>query len=186
MNRRREVDPATLQSAGAPLRAASSPRRPLDALAWVSLVAWVLATVAIGTAVGAAFTPDGWFAALAKPTWYPPSWVFAPVWMVLYALLGVAGWLVAREPVAEPAEKRIAWTAFALQAALNLAWSPLFFALHSPGAAFVAICGLWAALLWMTMRFGRIRPLAGYLLGPYMLWVSYALVLNGTVWLMNE
>jgi benzodiazapine receptor len=105
---------------------------------------------------------------------------------VLYVLLGVAGWLVSREPVAEPGERRVAWIAFALQAVLNIAWTPLFFGLRQPGWAFVDICLLWVALLWMTMRFGRIRPLAGYLMAPYVLWVSFALVLNGTLWLMNE
>ena len=187
MNRRPDLDPRTLSSTGAPMSPGLVPLpRPLDATAWASLAVWVLATVTVGTAVGVVFAPDGWFAALAKPTWYPPSWVFAPAWLLLYALLGVSAWLVQRQPVADPAEKRVAWLAFAVQAALNLAWSPVFFGLHAPGAAFAVICGLWAAVLWTTMRFGRLRPLAGYLLAPYMLWVSYALVLNGTVWLMNE
>ena len=166
MNRRRDVDRTSLRRADLPPLPATLPLRPrLDAAAWAALAVWVLATLTAGTAVGLAF---------------------APVWSVLYVLIGVAGWLVAREPVADPADRRIAWIAFAVQAVLNLAWSPLFFGLHAPGLAFAAICLLWLAVLWMTMRFGRIRPLAGYLMAPYMLWVSFALVLNGTIWLMNE
>lgn len=72
-----------------------------------------------------------------------------------------------------------------IQLVLNLAWTPLFFGLHSAGLAFFDICLLWLTLLATTLAFGRVRPLAGYLLLPYMLWVSFALVLNGTIWLMN-
>lgn len=75
---------------------------------------------------------------------------------------------------------------FGLQAVLNLAWSPIFFGLRSPGLAFLDISLLWLAVLWTTVAFGRIRPLAGYLLVPYVLWVSFPLVLNGTVWLLNR
>jgi tryptophan-rich sensory protein len=170
---------------------ATDARRPvalprLDARAWATLALWILATVTAGVAVGLAFPPDGWFASLVKPTWHPPSWLFAPVWAALYVLLGIAAWLVAREPNVAADERGVAWVAFAVQAVLNLAWTPLFFGLHSPGAAFVDICLLWPAVLWMTMRFGRISPLAGYLMGPYVLWTSFALVLNGTIWLMND
>ena len=187
MNRHRDVDRSALRRAAVPVLPVTLPLRPrLDAAAWAALAVWVLATVTAGTAVGLAWGPDAWFATLARPTWNPPSWLFAPVWFVLYVLIGIGGWLVAREPVADPEERRIAWIAFAVQAVLNLVWSPLFFGLHAPGAAFAAICLLWPAVLWMTMRFGRIRPLAGYLMAPYMLWVSFALVLNGTIWLMNE
>lgn len=157
-----------------------------DARAIASLAVWVLATVTLGTAVGVAFPPDGWYATLALPTWHPPSWLFAPVWVGLYVLIGIAGWLVSREPGVAPAERRLTWGVFALQAVLDLAWTPLFFGLHSPGWAFLDICLLWPAVLWTTLRFGRLRPLAGWLLVPYVLWVSFALVLNGTIWLMND
>lgn len=161
------------------------PRR--DARAWWRLAVWVLASVLAGTSVALIAPIDqAWYAALARPTWNPPSWVFGPVWTALYALIGVAAWLVAGEPGADPAERRGTWWVFGAQAMLNLAWSPLFFGLKSPGLAFVDICLLWIAVLWTTMRFGRIRPLAGYLLVPYVLWVSFALVLNGTIWLMND
>ena len=83
------------------------------------------------------------------------------------------------------AMRRTAIRLFWVQFALNLLWSPLFFGLHSPGAAFIDICLLWMAVVATALAFGRLRPLAGYLLLPYVLWVSFALVLNGTIWLMN-
>lgn len=162
-----------------------SGRPVLDSRAIVSLVVWVLAVVLAGASVGLLFGPDAWFDSLAKPTWNPPSWLFGPVWTTLYALLGVAAWLVSREPGVTPSERRWAWIAFAAHAVFNLGWTPLFFGMREPGLAFVDICLVWLSLFWMLLLFGRIRALAGYLLLPQMLWVSFALVLNGTIWLMN-
>ena len=154
-------------------------------LSGVTLAVWILAIVAAGAASGLLFPPGEWHEQLAKPTWNPPSWVFWPVWTILYVLLGVGAWLVWREPPMSAEERRGAWMAFTVHAVLNLAWTPLFFGLRQPGLAFLDICLLWLALLWMTLRFGRIRPLAGYLQVPMILWVSFALMLNGTIWLMN-
>lgn len=151
-----------------------------------ALLAWVVAVMAAGATMGVLFGPDGWYATLQKPTWNPPNWLFGPVWTTLYALMGVSCWLVSREPgAAAVTERRKAWWAFALQALLNLAWTPLFFGLHSPGLAFVCITLLWLAALWMTIAFGRVRPMAGYLQLPLLGWISFALLLNGTIWLMN-
>lgn len=154
-------------------------------LSGVTLAVWILAIVVAGAASGLLFPPGEWHEQLAKPTWNPPSWVFWPVWTILYVLLGVGAWLVWREPPESAEERRGAWMAFTVHAVLNLAWTPLFFGLRQPGLAFLDICLLWLALLWMTLRFGRIRPLAGYLQVPMILWVSFALMLNGTIWLMN-
>ncbi|KFL36916.1 TspO/MBR family protein [Arenimonas donghaensis] len=151
-----------------------------------ALVAWVVIVVAAGASVGVLFPPGDWYQGLAKPSWNPPSWLFGPVWTTLYILLGVGAWLVRREPgAAADAERPGAWLAFALMAVLNLAWTPLFFGLESPALAFVDISLLWGVLVWMTLRFGRVRPMAGYLQMPMILWVSFALVLNGTIWLIN-
>lgn len=151
----------------------------------VVLLAFVLLTVAAGAGVGMLFQPDAWFESLAKPTWNPPAWLFGPVWTTLYVMIGLSAWLVWREPGVGPSERRVAWATFALQAVLNLAWTPLFFGLRQPGLAFLDISLLWVVLILLTLRFGRIKSLAGYLLIPYVLWVSFALVLNGTIWLMN-
>lgn len=153
---------------------------------WLALVGWILLLVGLGATSGGLFGPDAWYAALLKPTWNPPSWVFGPVWTLLYAMMAVALWVVRREPESEDGLRRRAQILFAIQFALNMAWTPLFFELHSPGLAFAEICLLWGALLSTVLAFGRVRPLAGYLLLPYLLWVSFALVLNGTIWLMNS
>lgn len=151
----------------------------------LTLVAWMSLLLGLGAGGGALFAPDAWYAALLKPTFNPPAWLFGPVWTALYLMMAVALWLVRRDRDAEPAQRRRATVLFAVQFVLNLLWTPLFFGLRSPGLAFVDICLLWIALLTTMLAFGRMRPLAGYLLLPYLLWVSFALVLNGTIWLMN-
>ncbi len=172
MNRR---PPAALPEPAAP---------PRDG--WLALVGWILLLVGLGATFGSLFAPDAWFSALLKPTWNPPPWVFAPVWTVLYTMMAVALWLVRREQEVQEPLRRRAQILFAIQFALNMVWTPLFFGLHSAGVAFVVICLLWMALLSTMLAFGRVRALAGYLLLPYLLWVSFALVLNGTIWLMNS
>lgn len=151
----------------------------------LTLMAWIFLLVGLGAGSGVLFAPDAWYAGLLKPTFNPPSWIFGPVWTVLYALMAVALWWMRRDREADVAQRRRASRLFAVQFALNLIWTPLFFGLRSPGLAFVDICLLWVALLATMLAFGRVRPLAGYLLLPYLLWVSFALVLNGTIWLMN-
>ena len=149
-------------------------------------------------AFGGQFVPGEWYAGLEKPAWNPPSWVFAPVWTVLYALMAVAGWLAwrAEEPsgasgVAGAAPRRggslrgAALGFFALQLALNGAWSWLFFGLHRPGIALAEIVALWMAILVTIVLFWRLRPLAGALLLPYLAWVAFAAALNAALWRMN-
>ena len=166
--------------------ASGPPLWPVSGRDAAALVAWVVIVVAAGASVGVLFPPGEWYQGLAKPSWNPPSWLFGPGWTTLYVLLGVGAWLVRREPgPAADRERPGAWLAFALMAALNLVWTPVFFGLHSPGLAFVTISLLWGVLVWMTLRFGRVRPMAGYLQMPMILWVSFALVLNGTIWLIN-
>ncbi|GAB2489536.1 TspO/MBR family protein [Arenimonas alkanexedens] len=169
--------------AGRPLE----PKRPpMDLRAGVAWLAWVVAVVSAGAGVGLLFGPGEWYGTLAKPTWDPPAWLFGPVWTTLYILLGTGAWLVWREPGPRGTpERRQAWWAFAVHAVLNLAWTPLFFGMHAPGWAFVDIVLVWTSALWMVLAFGRVRPLAGSLQIPLVGWVGFALVLNGTIWLMN-
>lgn len=167
--------PAVLQDISTPVRDG-----PL------ALVGWIVLLVGLGAITGVMFGPGEWYAALLKPTWNPPSWLFGPVWTLLYISMAVSLWLVRREPDGDDLMRQRALALFAIQFLLNLAWTPLFFGLHSPGLAFVGICLLWIALLSTMLTFGRVRALSGYLLLPYLLWVSFALVLNGTIWLMNS
>jgi translocator protein len=151
----------------------------------LALAGWVALVLGLGVGVGVFFGPDDWFRTLLKPTWNPPNWLFGPVWALLYVLMGVAVWLVRRQPDVPRVVIAQAMRLFWIQLGLNLLWTPIFFGLHQPGLAFVEICLIWIAALYTAIAFGKIRALAGYLLVPYLLWISFALVLNGTIWLMN-
>jgi tryptophan-rich sensory protein len=150
-------------------------------------------------AFGAQFTPGEWCAALEKPPWNPPAWVFGPVWTLLYAMMAVAGWMVWRGGdaagwgasggavrAAGADGRRRALAVFALQLVLNGAWSWLFFGLHRPGLAFAEIVTLWLAILATTVLFWKQRPLAGALLLPYLAWVSFAAALNFELWRLSS
>ena len=143
----------------------------------------VFGVAAIGGSATAS-SVGSWFETLKKPSFNPPSWVFGPVWTALYLMMAVAAWLVWLKHGFAGAEIPLA--VFGLQLALNGAWSVLFFAMRSPGLAFVEILLLWALILVTTVLFWRLRPLAGILLVPYLLWVSFASVLNGAIWALNR
>jgi translocator protein len=129
-------------------------------------------------------SPGGWYYQIAKPSWTPPSWLFGPVWTALYLAMAVAGWLVWRR--GGWAAHRGALALFLVQLALNAVWSGLFFGLHSPGLAMVEILLLWTAILLTARAFFRVSRLAGWLLVPYLLWVSFASVLTFAVWRLNS
>lgn len=146
------------------------------------LLGWLL-VVFVAAAVGAAASVDApsFYAQLSKPTWAPPAGVFGPVWTVLYALMGVAAWLVWRSP----GPKRAALTLFGAQLAANALWSWLFFAWHRGALAAVEILVLLALIVAMIVAFWRISRLAALLMVPYLLWVSFASVLTWAVWRSN-
>ncbi|MBM3263312.1 MAG: tryptophan-rich sensory protein [candidate division Zixibacteria bacterium] len=147
-----------------------------------ALAGW-LALCFSAAASGALFMPGEWYAMLRKPSWNPPSWVFGPVWTTLFTMMAVAGWMVWRRG-GFTAQRR-ALVPFLGQLALNAAWTPLFFGLHRPGLAFVEILLLWLAIAWTIAAFWRVHRLAAGVLGPYLAWVSFAAVLNGTLWRLN-
>ncbi len=124
-----------------------------------------------------------WYPALDKPSFNPPVWVFAPVWTALYVMIAVAGWRVWRRRGLAGA--RVAMSAYALQLALNLGWSFLFFGGHMIGAALAEIVLLLAAIVLNTMLFWRIERAAALLLFPYAAWVVFATVLNAALWRLN-
>jgi tryptophan-rich sensory protein len=126
---------------------------------------------------------DGWYEALRKPAFNPPGWVFGPVWTVLYACMGVAAWLVWRRRGLRRGAPAL--LLFAGQLLLNAAWTPLFFGLRSPGLALVDIAGLWVMIVLTTWAFFRASRLAGWLMVPYLGWVSFAAVLNAALWRLN-
>lgn len=156
-------------------------RRPQRAHQW-----WVLAgfitVVAIAAAIGGlgvsgtATEYDG----LRQPGWAPPSWLFGPVWTVLYAMIAVSGWLVWREVGAD----RRLWP-YVAQLILNAAWTPLFFGAGEYGLAFADIAVLWLFIVATVVLFARIHRVAALLLLPYLAWVTYAAALNLSIWLLN-
>ncbi len=132
---------------------------------------------------GAQFKPGEWYEQLAKPSWTPPNWVFGPVWTALYFAMVLAAWLIWQRSGLR--KVLLAFAFFMAQLLLNAAWSWTFFGLHRPAFAFVAILLLWAAILVTLVLFWRHRPLAGALLVPYLVWVSFAAILNLSVWRLN-
>jgi len=137
--------------------------------------------------IGSVFTFSSiptWYAALEKPFFNPPNWVFSPVWITLFVLMGVSLYLVWSKGVKAEGVKT-ALTLFGVQLALNALWSIIFFGLKSPLYAFIEIVILWAVILVTILKFYRISKTASYLLIPYIAWVSFAAVLNFSIFLMN-
>lgn len=154
----------------------------------LKLAVSLAASLAAG-ALGSIFTAssvDGWYRTIEKPPFNPPAWVFAPVWTILYIMMGVSLFLVWSARGRPPAEKEAALVAFAVQLGLNTLWSAFFFGLENPGLAFLEILLLWAAILATILLFRKISPLAAGLLLPYLLWVTFASVLNGSIFLLNR
>ncbi|MFJ9663607.1 TspO/MBR family protein [Streptomyces sp. NPDC101219] len=160
-------------------RRRSASRRSL--LLLVLLLAVCYAVAALG---GLAASDSGsTYRSLDRPAWAPPSWLFGPVWTVLYATIAFSAWLVLRHRPLAAARKEMAF--WGLQLALNLAWTPLFFGAGRYGLAFLDICLLLAALAVTMLLFRRRSPVAALLLVPYGLWVLYAASLNFAIWRLN-
>ena len=127
-----------------------------------------------------------WFITVQKPSFNPPNWVFAPVWSFLYILMGIAAGLVWSRIDYDSEAVRKALLFFAVQLALNALWSVLFFGLHNPLLAMVEIILLWLIIYETYIKFAKIDKIAGYLFIPYLLWVSFATVLNASIWWLNK
>jgi tryptophan-rich sensory protein len=137
--------------------------------------------------VGAFFTSPAiptWYATLEKPSFNPPNWLFAPVWTILFLLMGVSLYLIWSKGL-ENKKAKTAIFIFVLQLILNILWSILFFGLQSPLYAFGGIIILWLAILLTIVSFYKISKTAGLLLLPYIFWVSFAAILNFFIWQMN-
>jgi tryptophan-rich sensory protein len=136
--------------------------------------------------IGSVFTVPGvrtWYPSLTKPTWTPPAWVFGPVWTVLYLCIAVAGFLAWRNAGFTGA--RWTFTFFVLQLVLNTAWSWIFFGLRNPGWGFAEIVLFWMSILVTTVLMFDVSQWAGLLFVPYLLWVTFAAVLNFSIWRLN-
>ena len=137
--------------------------------------------------LGSVFTASSvstWYTTLIKPAFAPPNWVFGPVWTTIFALMGVAAFLVWRAGL-HRRDVRIALAIGVAQLVLNFLWSVIFFGLRNPGAAFVEIIILWLAILATMIAFARVSRTAAWLLVPYIVWVSFAAYLNYSIWIAN-
>lgn len=135
-------------------------------------------------AIGGIFLPGEWYDSLVKPSFTPPSWIFAPVWLVLYVLIAIAAWLVWR-PQGFRGSARLPLILFVVQLVMNAAWSGLFFGLHRMDLALIDIVALFILLIGLITLFHRENKNAAWLLIPYTGWISFATLLNTAFWRMN-
>jgi tryptophan-rich sensory protein len=140
--------------------------------------AGVMGSIFTGTSI------DLWYPTLSMPALNPPAWVFGPVWTTLYALMGIAAFLVWRNGWKQK-KVRKALLVFGIQLILNTLWSVIFFGLHNVALAFVEILMLWLSILLTIVYFYKVSRAAAYLLVPYILWVSFAVYLNMAIWMFN-
>ncbi len=150
------------------------------------LIAAVLLCLIVGS-MGSLVTMTGsgsWYASLEKPAFTPPNWVFGPVWTMLFILMGIALYLIWQSGT-ERREVQIALAVFAIQFALNILWSFLFFGMESPILGLVDIVLLWIMIAVTIVLFYQIRKIAAYLLIPYLVWVSIATALNYSIYILN-
>lgn len=153
---------------------------------YFKLIICIVICLAVG-GVSGYFTADeipNWYAALNKPTFNPPNWIFGPVWSALYILMAVSLWLVWKSDV-DSSIKNKAILIFAMQLILNFFWSIIFFHFHQLGFALVEIICMWIFILFSIIKFYPVSKTASYLLFPYLLWVSFASILNYAIWKLN-
>jgi benzodiazapine receptor len=152
---------------------------------FVGWLGWVAVTMGAGIAgtLLSRVQASQFYQQLQRPSWAPPSWVFGPVWTLLYLMMGTAAWMVWRK--AGFAEARFAPVLFLVHLLFNAAWTGIFFGLELPGVAFAEILVLWLMIALLLVRFWSVEPASGMLMLPYLVWVSYAAALNFALWRMN-
>lgn len=152
----------------------------------VKLVA-SLAFAYIAAAVGSTFTMpaiSAWYATINKPFFNPPNWIFAPVWTLLFTLMGVALFLIWKDGIKENPRQTAFWV-FLVHLVVNILWSYVFFGLRNFSGGFLVIIVLWLMILYLVIKFWSIKKSAGILLLPYLFWVSFASILNYSIWVLN-
>lgn len=151
----------------------------------IKLILSLILPLSIGAFAGM-FTSEaipGWYATLNRPSFNPPNWLFGPVWTTLYILMGISFYLIWKQEKSK--ERNFAMLAFLIQLALNFAWSFIFFYFNKIGFAFAEIVLLWLSIVLMMIRFYKIKPITAYINIPYLLWVSFASMLNLSYSLLN-
>jgi tryptophan-rich sensory protein len=152
----------------------------------VKLVAALVFTLGFGS-LGAVFTApeiNSWYVTLIKPSFNPPNWIFGPVWTTLYLLMGISFYLVWKQPTSPARTAGVLF--FLIQFVLNFFWSFIFFRQHAIGIAFIEIVFMWLFIVFTINEFRKLHQWAAWLLLPYLLWVSFASVLNYSIWKLNS
>ncbi len=159
--------------------------RNILASQWFSLIFWVgiCILVQVIASLLTFVSVNNWYTTLEKPSWTPPGWMFGPVWTFLYTCMGVAAWLVWRRR--QSVKIKPALIVFGIQLLLNGLWPGLFFTLKNIEAALIEIILLWISILITMILFWKIHRMAGGILVPYLIWVSYAASLNFSIWRLN-
>lgn len=152
---------------------------------YLKLTLCILIPLTIGATAGIATASSigGWYVTLNKPFFNPPNYLFGPVWSTLYILMGISFFLILQSPNSQFKKKAI--TIFCIQLCLNFAWSFIFFKFQLIGLALLEIILMWLAILNMILQFKKINKIAAYLQIPYLLWVSFATILNLNLWWLN-
>lgn len=150
---------------------------------WLTLCIAGVLVVGFTSGIATAAGMRGWYDLINKPWFNPPSWIFGPVWTVLYIMMGVGLYLILQTPKGDV--RTLSLIIFGIQLLLNFMWSFIFFYFHEPFIALVEIIVLWIAILAMITWFRKISPVAAYLQIPYLLWVSFATILNASLWYLN-
>lgn len=152
---------------------------------YIKLFFCILIPLLIGGVSGAstANSITTWYAALNKPFFNPPNYLFGPVWTALYMLMGISLFLILETPKSELRKRAV--IVFCIQIFLNFWWSIIFFKFHALGLALVEIVMIWASILLMILVFKKLSKTAAYLQVPYLLWVSFATALNTAIWYLN-
>jgi len=147
---------------------------------WIAFFGFLVLVVGGGLVIGFLSVPGEWYAQLNKPAFNPPNWIFAPVWTVLYVMIAVAGWRTFERNRSDWS-MRSWWS----QLGLNFLWSPVFFTAHQIGAALLIILLLFVAVIGFIVMSLRQDRVAAWLFAPYAVWVMFASMLNGAIWLLN-
>lgn len=152
---------------------------------WIGLAGFLLLCVAVEIVAGllTSVSVKDWYLSIRKPTWTPPGWMFGPVWTYLYLSMGVAAWFVWEQRTKH--KINVAMLLFGAQLVLNMVWSGLFFGLQMPMFAFWEITLLWMAIIATLLAFWRIKRISGWLMVPYLLWVTYASALTLAIGRLN-
>lgn len=152
------------------------------------IIGMVLLCLAVGY-LGSKITVESvqtWYPTLEKPSFNPPNWLFAPVWTTLYIIMGIAGGIVWNKITIDEKSVKRGMTFFFAQLGLNLLWSYLFFGLQNPLLGLINIILLWLFIYETMAQFNKVSKTATYLFIPYMLWVSFATILNASIWWLNR